>query len=204
MFLARDGWHPGVVGIVAGRLRNATDARAVAGFETGGQCARGSARSVPGIDLGGIIRAARAAGLLETGGGHAMAAGFTLARERMDAFCDFLHTEIEPMRSNIVAANDLFADALVSLGAHPFADGRSRCVQGLTARGGIPEPLFIVPDVLVACVDIVGRNHVRLRLIGRDGEPQASSSRLRYQSTSAVRIRIISLPTATRKFPSDA
>ena len=78
--LAADaGWHPGVVGIVAGRLKDRFDKPAfVVGFE--GETGRGSARSVPGIDIGAAVRAAREAGILETGGGHAMAAGFSLAR----------------------------------------------------------------------------------------------------------------------------
>ena len=171
VFLARDGWHPGVVGIVAGRLKERHRKPAlVAGFEAGGSVARGSARSVPGIDLGAIIRAAHAAGLLEAGGGHAMAAGFTLSRERMEAFRDFLHAEIEPLRASIAAANDLFADALIA------PSGATLMLMADLERAGPygaghPEPLFIVPDVLVAYADVVGRNHVRLRLIGRDGEP---------------------------------
>ena len=120
--------------------------------------------------------------MLETGGGHAMAAGFTLARERMDAFCDFLHTEIEPMRANIVAANDLFADALVS------PSGATLSLMADLERAGPygaghPEPLFIVPDVLVAYADIVGGNHIRLRLIGRDGEPMKAVA---FRATNAA------------------
>ncbi len=77
LLVAGDGWHPGVVGIVAGRLKERFGKPAfVAGFEGG--MGRGSARSIPGIDVGGIIRAASEARVIEYGGGHAMAAGFSL------------------------------------------------------------------------------------------------------------------------------
>jgi single-stranded-DNA-specific exonuclease len=162
-----EGWHAGVVGIIAGRLKERHDKPAlVAGFENG--LGRGSARSVPGVDLGLIIRAAREANLLETGGGHAMAAGFTLKRERLEDFSAFLHETLEPQRARIAAARDLFADALVSV------TGATLALIGDIARAGPfgagnPEPMFVLPDVTIAYADIVGTNHVRLRLLARDG-----------------------------------
>ncbi len=79
------GWHSGVVGIVAGRLKDRFNKPAlVAGFEGG--MGRGSARSIPGIDIGAIVRAAHEAGLLQSGGGHAMAAGFSLSADKLDAW----------------------------------------------------------------------------------------------------------------------
>jgi single-stranded-DNA-specific exonuclease len=169
VFLARDGWHPGVVGIVAGRLKDRHRKPAlVAGFESGGDIARGSARSVPGIDLGAIMRAAHATGLLESGGGHAMAAGFTFTRARMDAFHEFLHAEIGPQHAHIENANDLIVDALLSP-----AGATTALLADLERAGpygaGHPEPVFIVNDVFVAYADVVGKNHVRLR-VGREGE----------------------------------
>jgi single-stranded-DNA-specific exonuclease len=176
VFVARDGWHAGVVGIVAGRLKERHRKPAlVAGFDEGGAIARGSARSVPGVDLGAVIRAAYAEGLLEAGGGHAMAAGFTLARERIDAFREFLQAHIEPKRDAMVAANDLYMDAMVSPSGASTA-----LVADLESAGpygaGHPEAIFVVPDALVAYADIVGRNHVRLRLIGRDGNEMRAVS----------------------------
>ena len=117
LLVSGDGWHAGVVGIVAGRLRERHAKPAlVAGFDnaTPESVGRGSARSVAGVDLGAIIRAARAQGILETGGGHAMAAGFSVHRAKLDAFHAFLAHHIEPQRSTIVLASELIADAIMS------------------------------------------------------------------------------------------
>jgi single-stranded-DNA-specific exonuclease len=171
-FVSGEGWHAGVVGIVAGRLKERhAKPVLVAGFESGGEGAigKGSARSVAGVDLGAIIRAALAEGLLETGGGHAMAAGFSLRKTNLSAFEGFLNRHFEPQRSTITLASELFADALVSPsgatlnllsdleGAGPFGAGN-------------PEPMFIMPDMLVVYADVVGTNHIRMRLVGRDGQ----------------------------------
>jgi single-stranded-DNA-specific exonuclease len=170
--VSADGWHAGVVGIVAGRLKERhAKPVLVAGFEAGGDQAmgRGSARSVSGVDLGAIIRDARAQGLLETGGGHAMAAGFSLRRAKLAAFGDFLSRHIEPQRSVISIASELMADALVSPSGATLG-----LLADLDAAGpygaGNPEPLFLMPDMLVVYAGVVGTNHVRLRLVGRDGQ----------------------------------
>ncbi|HWA29475.1 MAG TPA: single-stranded-DNA-specific exonuclease RecJ, partial [Rhizomicrobium sp.] len=89
VLVADEGWHPGVVGIVAGRLKDRFNKPAfVAGFEGGH--GRGSARSIPGIDIGAMVRAAHEAGVIESGGGHAMAAGFNVSPGQLEAFREFL------------------------------------------------------------------------------------------------------------------
>ena len=172
VLVSGDGWHAGVVGIVAGRLKERhAKPVLVAGFEAGGGEAmgRGSARSVIGVDLGAIIRDALAQGILESGGGHAMAAGFSLRRAQLPAFGDFLSRHIEPQRSRIVLASELIADALVSPSGATLS-----LLADLEAAGpygaGNPEPMFLMPDMLVVYAGIVGTNHVRLRLVGRDGQ----------------------------------
>jgi len=171
LLVAGEGWHAGVVGIIAGRLkeRHAKPAL-VAGFDggAGDAIARGSARSVSGVDLGAIVRAALAEGMLETGGGHAMAAGFSVRRDKLASFGDFLDRRIEVQRETVVAARDLILDALVS------ANGATlELLQDLDRAGpfgnGNPEPVFVLPDMMVAYADIVGTNHLRLRLTARDG-----------------------------------
>lgn len=180
VFVANEGWHVGVVGIVAGRLkeRHAKPAL-VAGIENG--FARGSARSVPGVDLGAIIRAARETGLLETGGGHAMAAGFSVRSERLKDFTAYLHETLEPHRNVIAAANDLLADALVSVSGATLA-----LIDDIARAGpfgaGNAEPMFLLPDVVVAYADVVGTNHVRLRLLARDG---ASLNAIAFRAADA-------------------
>lgn len=167
-----DGWHAGVVGIVAGRLKDRHSKPAlVAGFESNAPDAigRGSARSVAGVDLGTIIRAAHAKGLLEAGGGHAMAAGFSIRRAKLAAFEEFLNQHIEPQRSTISVAKELMADALLSPSGANF--GLFDDVERAGPYGaGHPEPTFLIPDVLLVYAGVVGTNHLRLRVVGRDGQ----------------------------------
>jgi single-stranded-DNA-specific exonuclease len=165
VFVHGEGWHSGVVGIVAGRLKERFDKPAlVAGFEGG--MGRGSARSVAGVDIGAIVRAAHQKGLLESGGGHAMAAGFSLHADKCDAFRRFLETR------DIGAARDgggeLSLDVAISpAGATPELVVAIACIGPFGA--GNPEPLVVVPDARVAFADVVGKDHVRLRLVGGDG-----------------------------------
>jgi single-stranded-DNA-specific exonuclease len=167
LFLAGEGWHPGVVGIVAGRLKERFGKPAfVAGFEGG--LGRGSARSVAGFDVGAAIRSAREAGTLEAGGGHAMAAGFSLHHEQTEPFRVFLAELFAKAGASLADAETLTLDGVVSP-----AGATTSLVQDIARAGpfgaGNPEPVLVVPDVQVAFADIVGKDHVRLRLVGGDG-----------------------------------
>ena len=168
LIVTGDGWHHGVVGIVAGRIKERHAKPAfVAGFDADG-LGRGSARSVPGVDIGALVRRAHAEGLLEAGGGHAMAAGFSLRRDQLEAFRDFLDRNLEVQREAIATARDLVADSIVSASGATLA-----LLDDLDRAGpfgaGNPEPVFALPDMLVAYAEIVGTSHVRLRLTARDG-----------------------------------
>lgn len=169
ILVAGEGWHPGVVGIVAGRLKERFHKPAfVAGFEDGVEpgLGRGSARSVTGVNVGAMIRAAREIGVIETGGGHAMAAGFGLHPEQVEPFRDFLleafaeggAREPEPLVLDAVIAPSGATETLI----------RDLALAGPYGAGNT-EPLLAVPDALVSYVDIVGNGHVRLRLSGGDG-----------------------------------
>lgn len=164
---ANADWHAGVVGIVAGRLKDRFNKPAfVVGFEN--ELGRGSARSVSGVDLGAIIRAARDEGHLEAGGGHAMAAGFSVTKNKLDSFQSFLESRLSEVADAITASRDLNLDAAIS----PF--GASPALVTEIARAGPfgagnAEPYVVAPDVRVGFADVVGRDHVRLRLIGGDG-----------------------------------
>lgn len=166
--LAADaGWHLGVVGIVAGRLKERFGKPSfVVGFEGG--VGRGSARSVSGIDIGAAVRAAREAGILDAGGGHAMAAGFSLPAAKLDAFRDFLAARFSDVTQILTAAAELHLDATVA------PSGANASLVAEIGRAGPfgagnPEPLVAVPGVRVAFADVVGTDHVRLRLAGGDG-----------------------------------
>ncbi|HEY4078512.1 MAG TPA: single-stranded-DNA-specific exonuclease RecJ [Rhizomicrobium sp.] len=167
LLVSGDGWHPGVVGIVAGRLKERFSKPAfVAGFEGG--MGRGSARSIPGIDLGGIIRAAAEARVIEYGGGHAMAAGFSLITTQLEGFRKFVEAQFSGAGPALAAAADLNLDAVSSPAGANIA-----LVQEIAGAGpfgaGNAEPVLALPDVRVAFADVVGSAHVKVRLAGGDG-----------------------------------
>jgi len=171
LLLAGDGWHAGVVGIIAGRLKDRHARPAlVAGFADSSPqaIARGSARSVAGVDIGAILRAALDRRILETGGGHAMAAGFSIRRDRFADLADFLRERIEPKRAIVAAASELLCDGLVSPSGSTL-DLLADLDRAGPFGAGNPEPVFVMCDMLVAYAEVVGTSHVRLRLVGRDG-----------------------------------
>ena len=157
-----DGWHPGVVGIVASRLVERFRRPALVGARQGAQL-RGSARSVPGVPIGPAILAARDAGLLEAGGGHDMAAGFTLDEAKRAAFEAFLAERLGPLVPAGGQARPLDIDAGLSV-----AGASAGLLEHLAAvepfGRGNPEPVFALPAVRVRHARIVGRNHVRADL----------------------------------------
>jgi single-stranded-DNA-specific exonuclease len=167
LLVAQDGWHAGVVGIVAGRLKDRYAKPAlVAGFEGG--YGRGSARSVHGVDIGALIRAARDAKLIESGGGHAMAAGFGLRPDQVEGFRAFLAEQFVHHADTLAGAGDIDIDVAVSPSGASVA-----LVEELEKAGpfgaGNAEPLVVIPDAQVVFADVVGKDHVRLRLAGGDG-----------------------------------
>jgi len=171
VLIGGDGWHPGVVGIIAGRLKDRHAKPAlVAGFADGAEdsIGRGSARSIANVDLGAVIRAAHAEGILDTGGGHAMAAGFSIRRSRLQDFGEFLSDRLQSApRPDKMAA--LIADAALSATGAGLALFDS--VERVGPFGaGNPEPLFLFPDMLLVYAGIVGADHVRIRAVGRDGQ----------------------------------
>ena len=171
VLIGGDGWHPGVVGIIAGRLKDRHAKPAlVAGFADGAEdsIGRGSARSVANVDLGAVIRAAHAEGILDSGGGHAMAAGFSIRRSRLHEFAAFLSNRIESA-TGASAERDLEADAVLS--ATGATTGFLEQIERLGPYGaGNPEPQFLMPDLLVVYAAVAGKNHVRLRCVARDGQ----------------------------------
>ncbi len=166
--IAGHGWHPGVIGIVAGRIKEKTGKPAVviALDETQG---KGSGRSISGVDLGAAIIAAREAGLLVAGGGHAMAAGLTIDPARLSDFAGFLDErlarDVDRARAGAAMLLDL---ALAPGGLTP------ELVETLEAAGpygvGWPAPRIAVGPVRIVKADIVGKDHLRLIASGNDGK----------------------------------
>ena len=165
---AADGWHPGVVGIVAARLKERFGRPAFAvALEPGGS-GTGSGRSIAGVDLGRAVRDAVEEGLLIKGGGHAMAAGITVARERLAAFRAFLE---ERLRPEVEAARR--DDALRIDGALSAAAANVELVRTVARAGpfgaGNAEPVFAIPAPSIVYADPVELGHVRVRLKSGDG-----------------------------------
>ena len=167
LVLARaEGWHPGVIGIVAGRLKERYGRPAcVVGMADG--IGKGSGRSVNGLDLGSAVIAARQAGLLINGGGHAMAAGFTVAAERLADFAEFLNERLASAAGGPVVPLLEIDGAIAGAAVTPEL---VQMVGRLAPYGsGNPEPRFAVTDLRVVRSEAAGEGHVRLLLAGPDG-----------------------------------
>jgi single-stranded-DNA-specific exonuclease len=169
--IAGEGWHPGVIGIVASRLKDKYQRPAlVIGLD--GDIGKGSGRSIEGVDLGSAIIAARQAGLLINGGGHKMAAGLTVARDRLSDLQAFLNERIGDavavMEAGGEATPTLKVDARIRLGG--ATTELVAAIQQLAPFGaGNPEPRFVLPAVRVAKADVVGKGHVRCILSDASG-----------------------------------
>ncbi|WPO39685.1 single-stranded-DNA-specific exonuclease RecJ [Tardiphaga sp. 42S5] len=165
---ASEGWHPGVVGLVASRLKEkfARPAFAIA-LEPGG-IGTGSGRSISGVDLGKAVRQAVADGLLMKGGGHAMAAGVTLRKERLGEFRAYIESALAADVGKSRNEKELFIDGAVT------ARGVTTDLVNTLNRAGPfgqanPEPVIALPAHQLVYVDEVGQAHLRLRFKASDG-----------------------------------
>ena len=165
---ASEGWHPGVVGLVAARLKEkfVRPAFAIA-LEPGG-IGTGSGRSIGGVDLGKAVRQAVADGLLLKGGGHAMAAGVTLRKERLAEFRAYMENALAHDVAQSRHVNELFIDAAVTA-----RSATPELVATLNRAGpfgsGNPEPVVALPAHQLVFADEVGQAHLRLRFKSGDG-----------------------------------
>ncbi|OHT22242.1 single-stranded-DNA-specific exonuclease RecJ [Edaphosphingomonas haloaromaticamans] len=162
------GWHPGVIGIVAGRLKEKLGRPAIVVAMDDAGIGKGSGRSISGVDLGAAVLAAKDMGLLVAGGGHAMAAGLTVEQARLDALADFLD---DRLAADVARAQDgraLLLDAVLAPGGINPA-----LVDALDAGGpygaGWPSPRVAAGPVRIVRADIVGQGHVRAIVQGDDG-----------------------------------
>ena len=167
--VAGETWPPGVVGLLAARLKERFERPAFALSLTGGH-ATGSGRSIPGVDLGRAVRAAIEAGVAIKGGGHAMAAGVTLASERLGDWRAFLEERLGDAVMKARAGAGLRIDAALTANA-----ATPELVRRLEAAGpygaGAPEPVFALPRHRLAEATPVGAGgqHLRLRAVAGDG-----------------------------------
>jgi single-stranded-DNA-specific exonuclease len=165
---ASEGWHPGVVGLVASRLKEKFSRPAFAiALEPGG-IGTGSGRSIPGVDLGKVVREAVNEGILLKGGGHAMAAGITLKKERLAEFRAFVETALAATVAEARHANELFIDGAVTARAMT-TDFVATLNRAGPFGAGNPEPLIALPSHQLVYADEVGQAHLRLRFKSGDG-----------------------------------
>ncbi|MFM9977581.1 MAG: single-stranded-DNA-specific exonuclease RecJ [Sphingomonadaceae bacterium] len=167
--VAGDGWHPGVIGIVAGRLKEKLGRPAIVIAIDPDGVGKGSGRSIAGVDLGAAVLAAKDSGLLIAGGGHAMAAGLTIDRGQVDALADFLQARLEGDVTRAASDRALLLDAVVAPGGVTPA-----LVEALEVGGpygmGWPAPRIAAGPMRVIKADIVGSGgHVRAVMAGDDG-----------------------------------
>ena len=166
--VAGEGWHPGVIGIVAGRIKEKTGKPALV-IALDGQTGKGSGRSITGVDLGAAIIRARSEGMLVAGGGHAMAAGLTVDSDQIERFADWLDSTLEGQVARATASREMALDLSVAPGGLT-----PELVNSLEEAGpygvGWPGPRIAVGPVRLVKCDIVGTDHVRLIAAGDDGK----------------------------------
>ncbi|MFL9839862.1 single-stranded-DNA-specific exonuclease RecJ [Sphingomonas sp. ST-64] len=166
--LAARGWHPGVIGIVAGRLKEKLGRPAIVIAIGEDGIGKGSGRSISGVDLGAAIIAAKEAGLLIAGGGHAMAAGVTVAEAQIPELVTFLNTKLAEAVKRASGERALLLDAVLAPGGV-----NPDLVDAMEAGGpygmGWPAPRVAAGPVRMIKCDVVGNGHVRAIVAGDDG-----------------------------------
>lgn len=142
LFVCGDNWHGGVMGIIAGRLKDKYNLPSCVATRSDGVI-NGSGRSIPGVDLGHIIHDALAAGIVSEGGGHAAAAGFSLSAENEEKFCEFLEQAVRTQLNGVMPHREIVADAEMDAGGATL-----KLVNKLNALApfgqGNPEPTLIL------------------------------------------------------------
>ena len=166
--VAAPGWHPGVIGIVAGRLKERLHRPAIVVALGEDGLGKGSGRSISGVDLGAAVLAAKDSGLLVAGGGHAMAAGLTVAAERVDELADFLDERLTADVSRSRDDRALLLDALLSPGGI-CAAWCDAIEAGGPYGAGWPGPHVAAGPVSIVKADVVGSGHLRVIAAGEDG-----------------------------------
>jgi single-stranded-DNA-specific exonuclease len=163
------GWHPGVIGIVAGRLKEKFGRPAIVIVEDEDGIGKGSGRSISGVDLGAAVLAAKDNGLLIAGGGHAMAAGLTLAKGGLEAFREFINARLAEDVERSRDGRAMLVDAVLSPGGVVAALCDS-LDEGGPYGAGWPSAKIVAGPARLLRVGVVGEGHVRGLACGDDGK----------------------------------
>ena len=194
LVVAGKNWHPGVLGLVASRLKERFQRPSVAlGLAETGE-ATGSGRSIPGVDLGASVARAVEEGILLKGGGHKMAAGMSLKNEQLGALRAFLEDDLRETSEAAMAEAALEVDGALS------ASGASMELIDLLQQAGPygagnPQPVFAFPAHRIAYSDLAGKDHARCQLVAGDG------SRLQAIAFRAVNTPLGELLLSERQLP---
>jgi single-stranded-DNA-specific exonuclease len=167
IFVAREGWHPGVIGIVASRLKDRFERPAcVVALDQG--AGKGSGRSVSGLHLGNAVIAAREAGIITKGGGHAMAAGFEVDAARVEDLRVFLSARLKDNLGGLSLTPLLDVDGALQPRA-ANAEFAAQIERLAPFGSGNAEPRFVLPNARIGFAEIVGGAHIRCFVEGSDG-----------------------------------
>jgi len=167
LVMSGNNWHEGIIGIVASRIKEKYSKPTIL-ISLKQNIGKGSARSVVGFDIGSQIIKAVQCGILQKGGGHKMAGGFILKKENIPTFRDFLIKNFEKSNINSSASANLYLDSIIAPSAlnEVFFD-EINCLAPFGS--GNSEPKFVIENIKVISANIVGNNHIKLVLSGKDG-----------------------------------
>ena len=167
LVLSGNNWHEGVIGIVASRIKERYNKPTIL-ISVNQDTGKGSARSVLGFDIGSQIIKAVQSGILLKGGGHKMAGGFTLKKEKIPAFRDFLIKNFEKSNIATLKETNLYIDTIIAPSA--LNEDFFEQINFLSPFGsGNSEPKFVIENIKVISTNIVGSNHIKSVLSGKDG-----------------------------------
>ena len=167
LVMSGNNWHEGIIGIVASRIKEKYNKPTIL-ISLKQNIGKGSARSVVGFDIGSQIIKAVQCGILQKGGGHKMAGGFILKKENIPTFRDFLIKNFEKSNINSSVSTNLYLDSIIAPSAlnEVFFD-EINCLAPFGS--GNSEPKFVIENIKVISANIVGNNHIKLVLSGKDG-----------------------------------
>ncbi len=191
IIVGHEDWHPGLSGLVAGNLKEKYGRPAVCvTYAPGPESAlegRGSGRSIPGVNMGAAFIDARNAGILIKGGGHAMAAGFTVAPDKVDELTVFLTAHVEKQLGGEVPVTETMIDGVLSVRGATV--DFVKIIQDHLGPFGQEnsEPLFVLPNVRLHNVDVVGKDHVRAMVSDWEGGSRMKAMAFRAADTEVGR-----------------
>jgi len=167
LVLSGKGWHEGIIGIVASRIKEKNNKPTIL-ISIEGQLGKGSARSIHGFDIGSQIIKAVQMGILQKGGGHKMAGGFTIDKEKIDIFREYLIKNYEKIRIDILENENLYLDSIIAPSA--INEEFYEHINFLGPFGaGNNEPKFVIENLKVIKSDIIKKSHIKSLLLGKDG-----------------------------------